>query len=132
MPAFNFQKRFASKIELGEKTQTIRNRRKDRRDPQVGQTAYLYFGMRTKSCRKLGEGKITSVETLTIKLNGYCADVYIEAVGYGQGFPLNYREMENLAKADGFENFDEMYMWFAKTHGLPFYGFLIKWDKEKP
>lgn len=53
MPMFNFKKQFADSVESGEKRQTIRARRKNR--PQVGQTAYLYTGARTKACRKLGE-----------------------------------------------------------------------------
>jgi len=121
MPAFNFQKRFAPKVESGEKGQTIRSYRKDCRNPRAGQTAYLYFGMRTKSCRKLGESLIKSVDPIAIKRNGYMVNIIVGAK------ELNYREKETLSKADGFENFDEMVAWFEKTHGLPFYGLLIKW-----
>lgn len=121
MPAFNFQKRFAEKVESGEKRQTIRARRKDGRNPQVGQTAYLYFGMRTKSCRKIGEGIITSVETIVIDRNGLLTDVVIGAS------PIDHYEKVNLSRADGFGCFQEMLEWFETTHGLPFYGFLINW-----
>jgi len=121
MPAFNFKKQFADKVERKEKKQTIRARRKDGRNPQVGQTAYLYFGMRTKGCRKLGEGLITSVEAVCIERNGYSVNLFLD---HG----LCWNEKESLAKKDGFESFDEMVQWFEKTHGFPFYGFLIKWD----
>lgn len=123
MPAFNFQKRFAGKVERGEKRQTIRARRKDGRNPKVGQTAYLYFGMRTKSCRKLGEEIITSVDPISIVRNGrFFVDIDIPA---GE---LGYYGKEKLAKDDGFIEFSEMLEWFETTHGLPFYGFLIKWN----
>jgi len=122
MPAFNFQKRFAEKVESGEKKQTIRARRKDGRNPRVGQTAYLYFGMRTKSCRKLGEDIITSVEPITIERNG---PAFVNVTTY-RGY-LGYFEKEVLANEDGFSTFTEMLEWFETTHSLPFYGFLIKW-----
>lgn len=121
MPAFNFQKRFAPMVESGEKSQTIRARRKDGRNPQVGQTAYLNFGMRTKACRKLRKGLITSVEPITIERNGNFIEITVGVE------PLGHYEKVELSRADGFENFREMLDWFEKTHGLPFYGFLIKW-----
>ena len=121
MPAFNFQKRFVEKVESGEKKQTIRTHRKDGRNPRVGQTAFLYFGMRTKSCRKIGEGIITSVEPIVINRNGPFIDI---AVGAD---PLGHYEKVNLSRVDGFGCFHEMLEWFETTHGLPFYGFLIKW-----
>ena len=40
---------------------------------------------------------------------------------------LSMREAEELAQADGFENFDAMLAWFDKTHGLPFKEFLVEW-----
>ena len=66
MPALNFKKQFADKVERGEKRQTIRALRADGRNPQPGQTLFLYTGMRTKSCRKLGEAVCSSVEQIDI------------------------------------------------------------------
>lgn len=63
MPALNFKKRFEPMIESGDKRQTIRAKRKDCRDPKEGQTLYLYTGMRSKGCRKLGEAPCLSSET---------------------------------------------------------------------
>jgi len=122
MPAFNFRKKFAEKVERGEKFQTIRKRRKDGRNPKAGQTAYLYFGMRTKACRKLGEGVITSAEPIYIDRNGLFIDIVV-----GANYLGHYEKVE-LSRADGFKSFHEMMQWFEKTHGLPFYGFLIKWN----
>ena len=51
MPALNFKKQFAEKVETGEKRQTVRAKRK--RAFVVGDKLYLYTGMRTKYCRKL-------------------------------------------------------------------------------
>ncbi len=47
------------KLLNGSKTQTIR---KPRKHPiREGDKAYIYFGLRTKHCQKLGEGQILSV-----------------------------------------------------------------------
>lgn len=65
MPALNFQKQFADKIKNGEKLQTIRALRK--RPFVIGDVLYLYTGMRTKNCVKLGKT--------------YCIDIaYVEII----------------------------------------------------
>ena len=118
MPALNFKKEFAPMVESGEKRTTIRALRKDGRNPRPGQTLYLYMGMRTKGCRKLGEAICKSVAQLSIEEN---LDVYI-GVNY-----LPLFKIIDLAKKDGFNNVSNFYQFFKKTHGLPFYGLLIKW-----
>lgn len=52
MAAYNFQKRFATLIESGDKNHTIRRIGK-RRHASPGEAIQLYTGMRTKFCRKL-------------------------------------------------------------------------------
>lgn len=119
MPALNFQKRFAPRVEDGTKRQTIRARRKDGRDPKPGDPLYLYTGMRTKGCRKLGVATCTSVDRIGI--DGFLS-VWIGAepvLG-----PLGRR---SLAVADGFAGWRGMYDWFQTTHGIPFEGLLIRW-----
>ena len=121
MPAFNFQKQFAPDVDSGKKRQTIRAKRKNR--PQVGQTAYLYTGMRTAACRKLREGTIWMVQNIMIGHKG-CLINYDK----DDEFPINEQyELDMFARADGFESWEAMRDWFNKTHGLPFKGDLIKW-----
>lgn len=117
MPVLNFKKQFAPMVESGLKRQTIRARRKDGRNPQPGQTLYLYTGMRTTGCRKLKEVICKSCETIVIE------EVNI-IVGRNL---LSVDEKYVMAKKDGFEYIDDFRNFFLKTHGLPFYGFLIKW-----
>ena len=116
MPMYNFQKQFVPAVESGEKRQTIRARRKNR--PQVGQTAYLYTGARTKACRKLGEAEISFV-----------APVFIlkDELAMGSATIRDKNELQFIAKQDGFESWEAMRDWFKKTHGLPFKGDLIRW-----
>ena len=118
MPLLGFKKEFVGPIESGKKRHTIRAPRKYGRNPKPGQILYLYVGLRTKSCRKLKEVICKSCETISIEENH---DIYIGI------HSLNEKEKEKLAIDDGFENLNNFYDFFIEMHGLPFYGFLIKW-----
>jgi hypothetical protein len=117
MPQFNFKKQFAADVESGKKRQTIRAKRRDGRNPRVGDKLYLFTGQRTKSCRKLGEAICKSVEQITIDEHGINVN----------GDWLTDRKRVNCAVADGFENFGDMKELFRKDYGLPFEGLLYKW-----
>lgn len=113
MPALNFQKQFADKVERGEKRQTIR-----KRPFQVGDKLYLYTGQRTKQCRKLGE--VVCKEVYDIVIANEDEIYFDDCILIGM-------EKERLAKDDGFECAAGMIDWFKNTHGLPFKGYLITW-----
>lgn len=119
MPALSFKKEFAPKVESGEKKQTIRRKRKDGRDPKKGQTLYLYTGMRTKSCRKLGEEICKSA--LPILIGEF--DVFVG------GQLLSLEEEKVLAEADGFETVTDFRDFFLDDYSWPgrFEGCLICW-----
>jgi len=119
VPALNFQSRFAPLVESGEKRQTIRAYRKGGRDPKVGDTLYLYTGMRTKACRKLGEATCRSVMHFAIQ-----PPMIVLGIG---AFGTSDRKMKALARRDGFNSVSEMIRWFERVHGLPFEGLLIRW-----
>ncbi len=133
MPALNFQKQFAAAVESGEKRQTIRAFRKDGRNPKPGDTLYLYTGMRTKQCRKLGEVICSDARELWIARATTEFDCpYLLWLGRGEHQTMCSELMgqaEEMAKADGFSDWNEMVDWFDKTHGLPFEGLLIKWGE---
>jgi hypothetical protein len=114
MPALNYQKQFAPKVEDGSKRQTIRAKRK--RPFKRGDVLYHYTGMRTKGCRKLGESRCAMVIDITITKRG------IKLEDHVSGPP-----QEEIAQNDGFTDFNAMRDWFGKTHGLPFHGQLIRW-----
>lgn len=122
MPALNFKKQFAPAVESWDKTQTIRAKRKDGRDPKAGDQLYLYTGMRTKACRKLGQTVCKETKQCTIKEN---LAIYIGT------HCLTVGEEEQFARDDGFKTRGEFLNFFRETHGLPFYGLLIKWDRPK-
>ena len=118
MPLLGFQKQFVALVESGAKKQTIRAKRRDGRNPKVGDKLYLYSGLRTKGCRKLGEAICTSVQEITLNWRGVCLG----------GKWLTDEEQTSLARADGFSCFENMVVWFEETHESEyFWGLLIKW-----
>ena len=150
MVAYSFDKLFAHQVEAGAKRQTIRAYRK--RHARLGERVQLYTGMRTRHCRKLvdPDPKCVCVDAIEIrvpdlgKLSGPPAVIRINAI------PLNDREVEDLACADGFHllcwrNADREWVgppavsaaalmgrWWFEKHGPGlFEGVLIKWRPPK-
>ncbi len=120
MPAFNFQPRFAADVEAGVKRQTVRAHRK--RDPQPGQTAYLFTGMRRAECRPLGAHAITAVQHILVDTEG--------VIWLGDAPDALYPVLDDadaFAQADGFAGAAELVGWIARTHGLPFEGTVTYW-----
>lgn len=133
MPAYSFQKQFVPFVESGDKTHTIRGKRKNR--PQPGQTFYGYYAMRTKQCRKLIQSTITRVQYIRIEVASlYCDYIDGEHVILTHprividGEELAEDEMEALARKDGFSDLRAMMMFWPKEV-LPFSGDIIHWRK---
>ncbi len=129
MPQFNFQRRFADAVETGTKRQTVRHIR--RRRPEVGQTAHLFTGLRTKAARCLGRHPITDARPVFVDLDGSLrlgetGDP--DAVYHGRA--LTPTEANALAIADGFASWAKMVEWIEATHGLPFEGTVTVWNPD--
>ena len=125
MGLYNFQQRFAAKVESGEKTHTIRARRK--LPAKVGETLYLYTGLRQPGARKLIEAKCTKVEEVRIEQSpawswGNRAVVFVG------GVLLSTDEKEQLAVRDGFADWADMEKFWDGR--LPFLGDMIHWRFE--
>jgi hypothetical protein len=124
MPAYNFKPQFAEAVEQGRKRTTIRAWG-PLRGAQRGMTAYLYTGMRTKQCRKLGTGLIVSVRSIKIsraRANGFVVEV--------DGSLLNRQEIDKLALDDGFANVLELIKFFNFNYAFPFEGFIHQWELD--
>ena len=127
MPAYSFSSQFADLVESGEKRQTIRRRRK--RQTKVGDMLYLYAGMRTKSCRKLGEAVCTAVTPIRIVEGAvifwlWPGEERHTLTVFGKG------ALQALAERDGFKTASEFFTWFDEQYGLPFTGELIQWCSD--
>ena len=92
MPLLGFKQQFAPMVEARKKRQTIRAKREDGRNPKPGDTLYLYTGLRTKSCRKLGETVCRSVQEIVVDVKGINLS----------GDWLNDTAMMHVVRADGF------------------------------
>lgn len=148
MPAYSFKERFVPMILDGSKRQTIRARRKNA--PKPGQMAYLYYGMRTKNCRKLGEYEIEAVKGIYIDTLGFVYlfdklldDMEIEIAktdpfGFSASKLCLATYRDQFAWNDGFRPegsicgspgraFDLMIRFWKQTHSLPFVGDVIYW-----
>ena len=150
MPALNFKPQFVERIEIGlrdsddprAKTHTIRDPRKDGRDPKPGDTLYLYTGLRRKGARRIGVATCTRVESIVIARYsamgkpsvciGPRVDVgevgikdVIDSPGAHGLTLLTPEESALLAIRDGFANFEDMLTFWRGR--LPFFGYIIHW-----
>lgn len=128
MPALNFKAQFAPLVADGRKLCTMR-----RSPAPIGATVYLFAGMRTKACKRLGSGTIV-----------HCVPVSLGRLQNGRPFGLlakkkmTIEELMDLAHQDGFADSGEMVDWFAATYGEAarnreggldiFSGHLITWE----
>lgn len=120
MVAYSFQRRFCDDVAAGRKTQTIRGRRK--RHAQPGEPIQLFFGMRTKHCRKLvtPDPICLCVEPIEI----WVPDRDLVFLVHSIGRPVH----DEFAQADGFKNAKDFSDFWRRAHGAgTFHGVLIKW-----
>lgn len=125
MPAYNFKARFADLVASGAKPHTIRKNRLDGYVPKVGDPAYLYTGMRTRSCRLLRTAKIIGLAKINISHG--IVTIGEGSVNYPGTRNMLQGEAEKLAQADGFSDSEAFFDFFAEEHGSNFAGYLIEW-----
>lgn len=108
MVAYNFQKKFVSPIVNGKKPHTIRGCRKRATVP--GDALQFYIGLRTKKAFMFARSVCTKVEPVII----YPFIGHIRK----NGELMEENAIEELAKADGFENPHEFFGFFRDVYGL--------------
>lgn len=118
MGLYGFKAQFVPKILAGEKTHTIRATRAHPDKP--GNTLHLYTGLRQKGARLLMRTICTKVEEIEITETPL---VLID------GMALDCSEREQLARRDGFANWEEMKEFWAGR--LPFRGHIIHWKAQQ-
>lgn len=116
MPALNFYPRFADHVVSGKKRQSVRTR-----SFLPGSPLYLFTGLRTSSCKRLGTGHVTSVRDILIDYRRYVPVIKID------GVTLSGKGMEEFARKDGFICLDDFMDFFSDHYDLPFRGFVIEW-----
>ncbi len=139
MPAYSFQERFIPLIIDLSKDHTVRAERAGRsRHARPGESLYLYYGMRTKWCRKIGEATCLFTREIRITEKG------VFFIGMtGDWYGLGTLERDIFAWQDGFRPegttldnpagaWDLMRHWWKQTHELPFQGVVIYWKDFQP
>lgn len=105
MPALNFKKQFPELILAGKKPFTLRAPRKDGRNPKVGDTLYLFTGMRTKSCDQFA----TELCRFTCDAFVTNGGIYIPELLGSDDATLSFRAESTFARLDGFDNIVAFY-----------------------
>lgn len=119
MPLLGFKKVYEPLIISGKKKQTIRQTRKSPIKP--GDKLFMYVGLRTKHCRKIGEAICSEIGK--IQIQEMTAWVFTKTLGW-----QSIRLLDQFAQNDGFDNWKKMRDFFKKQYGFPFKGILIKWS----
>jgi len=99
-----FKKRFKSPIQLGTKVFTMRKKRK--REPKIGETMYMYTGLRTNQCEKISDKeKLKSTQNVTVFIsqvkNQRILTIKVDSRH------LTYNEIRVFVGFDGFSNIDD-------------------------
>ena len=113
---------FRDELLTGKKRQTIRKLRKH--PIMVGDRLHLYWKLRTKECRKLGEAICRDFFFITIqklgnaiRIDRYLGPVESEYSGFSSFVTLTDHQMLDLAKRDGFRDVAGMVEVLSMLHG---------------
>lgn len=124
MPALSFKSRFVPLVESGAKRHTIRALRS--RPFRSGDALSLFYGMRTKQCRRLFNAPCLKVEEIGIWVYPTYLVINID------GNKLTSDEKRAFAIRDGFDSEPDMAAFWAAEHGLGhFSGQVIHWDFDR-
>ena len=130
MGLYNFKARFVPMVESGEKTHTIREKRKY--PSKAGETLHLYTGLRTKQARRIFSATCLKTEPIEIRrrvnMRADVEQVVLYDVIIGDQ-KLAGDEIEAFARRDGFTDFaDMMAFWRKEKRRFPWRGDVIHWD----
>jgi len=132
MPSLNFKKEFAPGIlamldknyakrtGVKPKSTTIRATRK--RPIRKGDKLFLFSGLRTKYCQRLGMVICLKTEKIEIREIIHLLSFSSEIMFKLDGDAISMQQLQKVAMADGFASGLELIDWFKKNHGLPFEG----------
>lgn len=136
MPVYSFQEQFIPFLLDESKGHTVRSERAGRsRHARLGETVYLYYGMRTKWCRKIGEATCSDVQRIRITENRI---YFLVSKEMEDDLEIVLNDPDAFAWKDGFRpegstsdrpdgSFDLMIRFWKQAHELPFTGVVIFW-----
>lgn len=104
-PSLNFQAQFADKILSKRKRHSIRKPGRFKEGDKI----YFFTGLRTKNCKRLGEGIVTKIEK--IEITPWLGSVIIN------GKELGFFQTQEFASDDGFETEIDFFTFFYNNYG---------------
>ncbi len=110
-----FKERFAEPILLGTKVFTLRNNRKNQ--PKIGETLFMYTGLRTSECRKISDKeKLMSTQKVLIYITrGKEKQIDISITVDNK--LLTREQVDQFVKYDGFvDRSDFAEYWITSTY----------------
>ncbi len=124
MPLLGFKKRYVEPIQAGTKIHTFRV---DRKIPvKVGDALYLYCGLRTKNCFRILPPDTRSLPIRCVRVEPMTITEFSVKI---RGKIIFSEQCNELARNDGFANFEEMFQFFKDR--VPITGQLIFWKEPK-
>jgi hypothetical protein len=131
MPSLNFQEQFVPFVEDESKLHSIRAKRK--RPWKVGDTLYLYTGLRHKGARLIRKATCVKVEEIRMKWSEPISNPNAVVPGrrlriWIDGEELSDDEREALAQRDGFLSLVAFVVYWHPR--IPFVGDIIHWARQ--
>ena len=118
MALLNFKEQFVEPIRSGRKHHTSRSTR--RIPVKAGDNLYLYTGLRHKGAFRILPEPVVCTKTYSIQIHivfiASACQLKDEVVVL-DGQKLEQSEMEALAQADGFSDWNQMRWFWIKAHG---------------
>lgn len=112
-----FKKRFVMPIKIGTKVHTMR--KKPKREPKIGETLYMYTGLRTTHCEFITDKEtLISKQKVRVVINRKPIDKMRLIHAYSMQLKIDGRELkgqdlDRFVRFDGFENVtDFCKFWF--------------------
>lgn len=135
MPAYSFLKQFAQPIVEGTKGGTIRPTRGGGKGPRrvvgghawPGETLYLFTGMRTKYCRRIGDRPCLKSASISLHLGGHPrVEIHDDD---DRRFYAGASDLDKFAVFDGFPDWAALREFWAETHRAVtiFDGWHVRW-----
>lgn len=110
-----FKKRFVEPIQIGTKVFTMRGKRKV--EPKVGETLFMYSGLRTRECVKIGDKErlISKQQAkLYMQKTKYQNNIWINI----DGRRLTEAEIDEFVRFDGFKDRGDFIDYWMKSSGV--------------
>ena len=112
-----FKPRFRDPILIGTKVFTMRNKRKH--EVKIGETLYMYTGLRTSNCMKISD-KEKVISKQKVRLTIIAEPNIILLKIYVDGRKLTEKEISEFVKFDGFTGqVDFVEYWIKSSTGKP-------------